>query len=552
MRRANGSAAPTSGRTAVTDGDLGVSRRAPMTGNPLMNPYSQASQAADNRFAPRTGYQQPQPGGRAPAGHRQRGRRANGDNSPKPSFWSRLRHANWRKIFKRTALAMAVILLIGGGWLGYNFFKASSTVFGDGNVLNFLKTTKLKGEDEGRVNFLLAGVSTDDPDHAGASLADSVMLISLDTKNNKALMVSVPRDLWVDIPGYGHSKINATSAYGDQDNFSESGYPEGGMGLLAKTLNDTLEIPIHYYAKINYAAFRDAVNAVGGIEVNIQSSDKRGLYDPNIGSWEGGPLKLANGVQKLDGQTALNLARARGNPPGDGRLPYGFERSDFTRTQHQRQMLVALKERVSSPSVISNPLKVGQLFDTVSKNLKTDLQPSEVRRLYELNKQVSSSNITSVSFNDINGVNYLASYRSPDGASALIPAAGIDDFSDIQLALKKLMSNDPVVKESAKIVILNGGDITGLATKESNSLTSKGLDVVAVGDAPRQEGGNVIIDLTGKTSDKPAKPGTKARLQQLYGGKVSTDNSQVGYPSADFIVILGTGYRSANSDATDQ
>lgn len=538
-QRPAGHNAPSVGRAAVAGSGFGLSK-----------PVEPAPITAANGFSgldPRTAAKQA--GNRQQLGRRRGRNRA--DTQAKPSLWSRLRHASWKKIFKRTALATVVLMLIGGGWYGYQFFKTSNKVFGDGNVLSFLKSTKLKGEEQGRVNFLLAGVSTDDPDHAGAALADSIMLVSLDVKNNKAMMLSIPRDLWVDIPSYGHAKINATAAYGDQDGFSQSGYPSGGMGLLAKTLNDMFEIPIHYYAKINYAAFRDAVNAVGGIEVNIKSSDRRGLYDPNIGKWEGGPLKLPNGVQKLDGQTALNLARARGNPPGDGRLPYGFERSDFTRTEHQRQMLVALKERVSSPAVISNPLKVGQLFDTVAKNLKTDLQPSEVRRLYDINKQVKASDIISVSLNDVNGANLLAGYHSPDGASALIPAAGLDDYSDIQLALKKLMSNDPVVKESAKIVILNGGDITGLAGKESNRLTSKGLNVVAVGDAPQQEGGNVIIDLTGKTSDKPAKPGTKARLQQLFGGTLSTNNSKVGYPSADFIVILGTNHRTPTGSETD-
>lgn len=439
-----------------------------------------------------------------------------------------------------------IFVLLASGWLGWKFFNNSSRVFGgDSSVLGFLNATKLKGEDKGQVNLVLAGVSTDDPGHSGAELTDSIMLISYDTVNKKATIVSIPRDLWTNIPGYGYAKINAANAYGEGDNFAQSGYPDGGMGLLEQVISENLDMPIHYYAKLNYSALRDAVNAVGGIEVNIKSTDPRGLYDPNISAADKGPLKLPNGVQRLDGQTALNLARARGNPPGDGRYPYGFERSDFTRGEHQRLMLLALKQRVTSGSVITNPLKIGQLFDVVGKNMKTDLQPSEIRRLYDLSKQTKDSNIQSLSLNDADGVNLLASYRSSDGASSLIPAAGIDDFSAIKLYLKKALTNDPVVRESSKIVILNGGDRTGLASKISNGLTSKGLNVVAVGDAPRQEGGNIIIDQT-----NGAKPATKARLQQIFGSSADGQNSG-NYPTADFIVILGTNQQPPASTTSD-
>lgn len=459
------------------------------------------------------------------------------------------KRTNWKKVLKRTAAIAALFLLLAGGWMGWKLFSNSGKVFGgDNNILGFLNATKLKGEDKGRVNFLLAGVSTDDPGHAGANLTDSVMLVSIDTTNKKAFMLSIPRDLWVEIPDYGHSKINAANAYGDEDSYSQPGYPEGGMGLLSQVVSENFQMPIHYYAKINYTAFRDAVNAVGGITLNIQSDDPRGLYDPNISKADGGPLKLPNGVQQLDGQTALNLARARGNPTPDGRYGYGFEQSDFTRTKHQRMMLLALKDKVSSGTVITNPLKIGQLFDVIGKNMKTDLQPSEVRRIYDLSKQIKSSDILSLSLNDADGVNLLASYRTPDGASALIPAAGVDDFSVINQYLKKAMSSDPVVREAANVVILNGGDITGLATKYSNILNGKGLNVVAVGDAPHQAGANVIIDQTSNNS----KPGTKARLQELFPG--STVKAQAastsGYPSADFILVLGTN-QAAPQDGTD-
>lgn len=460
----------------------------------------------------------------------------------------------WKKGLKRTGIILAAIVLLAGGWFGWKIARTTSKVFGDdSSILGFLNSTPLKGEDKGRVNILLAGVSTDDPGHEGGNLTDSIMLISLDTKNHKAFMLSIPRDMWVNIPGYGHAKINAANAFGDNGNFSQPGYPSGGMGLLEEVVSNNFEVPIHYYAKINYSAFRDAVNAVGGISVNIQSEDPRGFYDPNISKVDHGPLKLANGVQTLDGQTALNFARARGDPTGDGRVAYGYAKSDFTRTQNQRLMMLALKDKVTSGGVITNPLKISELFDVVGKNMKTDLKPSEIRRLYDINKQTKGSDVESLSLNDAGGVNLLANYRSPDGESALAPAAGLDNFNQIQLYLKKVMTSDPVVKESAKVVVLNGGDINGLASKESNYLTSKGINVVAVDDAPHTTGANIILDQTTKKADgSSGKPATMARLKQIFGSDSGSSTPvSVGYPTADFIVILGTNQKAPQTTGSN-
>lgn len=451
---------------------------------------------------------------------------------------------NWKKILKRTFAVLGIILLLGGGYLGWKLMNTSGKVFGDSNLIDFLSASKLRGEDQGRTNILLAGVSTDDPGHDGADLTDSIMLMSIDTKNKKAFLLSVPRDLWVNIPGYGYSKINAANVYGDQDSFKESDYPDGGIGLLEKTLSRTLNLPIHYHVKMNYSALRDAVNAVGGVEVTIESDDKRGLYDPNISAADKGPLKLANGKQTLDGQTALNLARARGDPPGDGRYPYGFSQSDFTRTKHQRMLMIALKNKVATPGVIANPIKLGQLFDALGNNVSTDFKPSEIKRLYDLSKVIDTNNIASASFNDAEGKNLLTSYRTPDGASALIPAAGVGDYSDLQLYLRKLTSNDATTKESPKVVVLNAGETIGLASAEGNFLTSRGLQVIQVGDAPAPQARTSIVD-----QSKGKKPQSKAKLIELYGNNVTT-TAVPGYETADFIIILGANQR-AHVETTD-
>jgi LCP family protein required for cell wall assembly len=343
------------------------------------------------------------------------------------------RRALYKKIAKRGALVLVVLLVLVGGWLGYKLVLNSGKVFG-GNILGLLHPTKLKGEDVGRVNILLAGNSADDPGHGGASLTDSIMLVSIDTHNNTAFLLSIPRDLWVNIPNNGYAKINTAYVDGEADKFTASGFPSGGMGQLEQVVSSDFGVPINYYALVNYTAFRDTVNAVGGVDVNIQSTDPRGLYDPNIAVADGGPLKLANGVQHLNGQTALNLARAR----GDSYYSYGFPASDFDRTTHQRQLLVALKSKIGSTSTLANPIKISSLLDAIGKNITTDFSTSEASRLYQISNKINNSKITSVSLNAYQGKNYLASYTGYGGQSALIPAAGITNFSDIQQLLDKL------------------------------------------------------------------------------------------------------------------
>jgi len=343
----------------------------------------------------------------------------------------------WLRIV-RNLLITAIVA--GIGWFGYQLYQSAANLTGNKNPLSLLgglAPASLKQTD-GRTNILLAGYSNDDPDHSGADLTDSIMILSVDTKDdNDAVMISVPRDLYVEIPGYGYSKINAAYEYGEQNDFSESGYPDGGMGLLEKTISQNFGVQFNYYALLNYGAFRSAVDAVGGVTVDIQSSNPNGLYDPNTN------LKLANGSTELDGQQALDLARSR----GEGYGSYGFAQGDFTRTANQQKLLLALKGKIGSASVVANPLKVAQLSNAVGDNVKTDMTVGEMETLYGKTKGLSDGSIKSVTLNDYNDENLLASYTTRYGQSALIPAAGLDDFSEIQAAVRSLLNGDTTAQQ---------------------------------------------------------------------------------------------------------
>lgn len=233
----------------------------------------------------------------------------------------------------------------------------------------------------------------------------------------------------------------------------------------------------------------------------------------------------------MNGREALNLARAR----GDSYRSYGFAASDFDRTNNQRQIIIALKNKASTAGVISNPAKISSLADAVGSNVTTDFKPNELKRLYDISKKIPSNAITSVGLNDADGKNLLEAYNAR-GQSALIPAAGLDDFSDIQAFMKRKMSSNPIVQEGARVVVLNGTTSDGLALKKKSALTSKGVQVVKIGSVQNAaEAKTIVIDVSGGK-----KPTTKKFLGQQYANNFTSENPYQYAYDADFIVILGS------------
>jgi polyisoprenyl-teichoic acid--peptidoglycan teichoic acid transferase len=353
-------------------------------------------------------------------------------NAPSKKRWGR---------GKKILFGFLAVFLLVGGFVGWKLLANEVKVFGWKGIWSLVRPGKLKGESRGYVNILVAGNSADSPGHGGANLTDSIILLSVNTQDNTAFMMSVPRDLYVDIPGFDYAKINEAYQDGEQSNFSESGYAPGGMGLLAKVVSENFDVPIDYYALVDYAAVKDAVNAVGGITVTIASNDERGLYDPSpdLANDHKPLVNLNNGQQTLDGTAALGLARARGSTYGS----YGYRNSDFTRTENQRLIILGLKDKVTSLGTLANPFKLAGLADSVGNNVKTDMTLGQVRRLYQLTKKIPSDKIVSIGLNNIDGQNLLASYQTRLGQSALIPAKGLDDYSDIKAYLKTLLPAAP-------------------------------------------------------------------------------------------------------------
>lgn len=322
-----------------------------------------------------------------------------------------------RFVLISVALLLATAIFI-GIWDARNISSFSQKLFGTSNIFSLVNSGDLQTDQNGRVNVLVAGYSVDDVGHAGATLTDSILMISMNPNNHTGYLLSIPRDLYVEIPGNGRGKINEA-------------YPDGGMSLLVRTVANVTGMQIPYYVLVDYSAVRDIVNALGGINVTINSPDGR-LYDPSKDYSTGGPLvDLSNGTHQLDGQQALDFSRARGDNPNS----VGFEQSDFQRTADQRQILMAIKSKLNW-KLILNPVKNRQILNALGENIKTNIAAGEARPLFGLFNKIPNSRLQSLSLRNLNGHNYLSStfYEG----ETLTPAAGLGNYSDIQDALSQI------------------------------------------------------------------------------------------------------------------
>ncbi len=440
--------------------------------------------------------------------------------------------SKWRSLrkwsFRTVAALLITIIGVGGLLLGQGYFKLHK-VFKGGASAAALKTnvdpSLLKGEGDGRVNILLLGRGGGD--HSAPDLTDTIMLASVDPINHTADLVSVPRDLWVNISGYGSMKINAVWETGKykylgkiSDSMSNPRATQAGFSLIDQTMEQVLGVPIHYNSLVDFQAFKQAVDTVGGVTVNVPTD----LWDPTM-AWENNynSVLAKAGVQNFNGQKALIYVRSRETS------------SDFARSERQRTVMIALKEKVASLGTLGNPLKISQLMNAFGDNAQTDLSINDASRLYSLSKNISGASIKSVGLAD--APNNFVTTGNINGQSVVYPRSGVFDYAAIQSYVRGVLRDGYLLKENAKLTVLNGTSVPGLATAKADQLKSYGYNVTIVDNAPTSGyDQTTIVDLThGK--DKY----TKHYLEQRFGVSAVTKlpDSSIQPQGADFIVILG-------------
>jgi LCP family protein required for cell wall assembly len=335
----------------------------------------------------------------------------------------------------------------------------------------------------GRVTILMLGLDYRDwASDEGPSRSDTMILLTLDPLNQTAGMLSIPRDMWVAIPGFKHGKINTAYYLGDAYKL-----PGGGPGLAIKTVEQFLGIPINYYAQVDFGAFVRFIDEIGGVKIDVPQAITIDL----LGSGPKTKKTLQPGVQVLPGEWALAYARARHTEGGD-----------FDRAARQQQVIMAIRNQVLRVGMLSMLIsKAPDLYNELASGIRTNLTLDEVIKLALLAQNIPEENIQRgvISQEDV----YFGT--SPDGLSILIPIP--DDINALRDKIFATSSGmgpetpgslqEQMQTEAAKVAIYNGSTALDLATRTTDYLRGQGVNVAQTGNASQPYSATTIIDHTG-------------------------------------------------------
>ena len=520
-RSLNGDTFRTNNRTI---GDFKKPEGYHVANTPVSNQGGAATPSVSKSHDKAGGLHDTLPGGKA-APKRRWHRRKKGE---KLSFRERIKT---KKFWLRTGLAtLGLVLIVGGFLFAQGYFNLHKVFKGGGSAAALndnVDPTLLKGEGDGRVNILLLGRGGEG--HDGADLTDTLLLASIDPVNKKAALVSLPRDLWV-TTNSGSSKINAVFAYAKERALSKGSSKKdaeaAGLKAIQSEVEEILGVTIHYRTMVDFKAFEDAVNTVGGVDINVteETAVTERLWDESKGQKY--YLNVTPGQQHFDGQRALFYARSRHTSP----------RGDFDRAERQRLLIEALSKKISSAGTYTNPVKLSQLMDNFGDHVTTDISINDAVRLVKLGKSIGG-NFDSVDLAD--PAKPLFKTGMVGNQSVVMPTAGVGDYSEIQALIRSRLKDGYITKENANITVLNGTATSGLATQKADELKSYGYNVGTVDSAPTSDyEKTVIVDLT---KGKNKKPYTKNYLEKRFGVKSTTKlpNNTIKPGNASFVIILG-------------
>ncbi len=245
--------------------------------------------------------------------------------------------------------------------------------------------------------ILLMGADRRNPDE-GIGNTDTLMLFRLDPDAQRIAIISLPRDLYVEIPGHEQGRINTAYARGQEDG-------TGGLALARQTVSATLGIPVQHAALLDFRAFVTIIDAIGGVNVDVPEA----IVDPTYPDGDIGydPFYLAAGSHHLDGATALKYARTRATSG-----------SDFDRTARQRQLVFAARDQVTRLDLLTDLISQSpQLWASLQGTLLTDLTLGEIVELAATASRVPADQIVTASIDQT----CTDSWITPGGAQVLLP-----------------------------------------------------------------------------------------------------------------------------------
>jgi LCP family protein required for cell wall assembly len=361
---------------------------------------------------------------------------------------------------------------------------------------------------------------------------DTMILLTLDPLTQSAGMLSIPRDMWVSIPGYADNyKINQAYYLGDANQL-----PGGGPGLAIKTVEQFLGVPIHFYATVDFSSFERLVDEIGGVEIDVPEEIK---VDPLGRNPDGtsNTVILQPGKQTLTGPVALAYARNRYTEGGD-----------FDRAARTQQVIMAIRDRILSVDMLTTLItKAPVLYQELASGVKTNLSLDQIIKLAWTASQIS---LDSIKKGVIAPPDMVTLGKSPDGLDILIPVPE----KILELRDQIFTSSGPVSpavantdlatlvqQEAARVAVMNGSYQSGLAATTQNWLISQGFNITQVGNAEQLSSVTKIIDYTGK-------PYTIKYIIQVMGlpENVAIYNSYDPNSDVDVEIVLGDDWANTN------
>jgi LCP family protein required for cell wall assembly len=360
------------------------------------------------------------------------------------------------------------------------------------------------------VNILLIGLD----ERAGVedTRTDTQIIVHIDPSTKTAALVSLPRDLWVEIPGHGQDRINAAYKTGEKEK------PGSGPTLAKATVQENLGVPINYYATVNFKGFERIIDTIGGVTIDVT----RPLVDNDFPFQEFGATRvyIPSGLQHMDGRTALQYARSR------------HADSDIGRNARQQQVLLAIKEQALNLNLLAH---LTELTQELGDSVRTDLLPLQIGSLAQLSRSIDSSSIQTV----VIAGNMIHETILPSGANVLMPR-----WEFIRPAVTQAFSNPRLGEEAARLSVKNGTWTAGVARKVRDELAQLGIYVADVSNAADRgkHPATTVTDFTGGT--KPHTVEAITTLLAMSPGRVQEAPATQAPVAADgkpvdFLIIVG-------------
>lgn len=340
-----------------------------------------------------------------------------------------------------------------------------------------------------RINILFIGLDARDVGQSGPPRSDTMMLVTIDPISKTAGMLSIPRDMWVNIPGYGYSRINTAYASGEGDHL-----PGGGPGLAMKTVSQFLGVPVDYYLQVDFNVFVDMMDWVGCIYVN---PTEKMILDP-IGPGMDKVVLTPGGTRELcQGWKVLAYARDRHTSGGD-----------FDRAKRQQEVVLAIKDKVFDPEVFPTLIsQAPQMYSELSYGIHTNMSFDDALKLAMLAKDIDYESIksgvidtTMVTFDSVILGGEPASIMKPiadkvrilrdeifTANGALSPLAVPSGNTDINLITQAMRD------EGARVRVMDGTFTAGLDQRAGTFFQSYGMNVTEVAPSPEQYSQTVIV-----------------------------------------------------------